>query len=449
MNTNSCKYHPLETANYFCEHCQINLCNTCTNEDPITQNNNAQRQCLFCDSALDELEHTSDIEPFWQNLKAVYLYPISISGITIMTIIALITAMAQNSLIALLLSPLLLLYYCNLCLEKTAHGKMTPPDFDEFFEINSTSFIGIFIVVILITIFVSMLASFFGEILAGIVLLFFIIAFPASIMTVAIDKNLSNAINPVELISIVKSTGKSYLMMCVFSLIMASSLALTEGMFISESPSFMTFFITSLISCYYTVIIFHIMGYIVYQNRRNLNFSIKDKKSETQIRSPKKRQQDHIETYIKAGYFAKAGQLSLKSIEEKDASLWELKRCFTLMLIRRDEKKVSEFLNTFFDQLYNKNQLDLMAESYIKATKRLPDYRPKNHTVWLSIGQTLLDIGHYKTSVSLLKNFHKISKDKSHISQSYDLLSQGLSKIPGYEKKAVQFKKIADAINSE
>ena len=448
MSLTRCKYHPIDTANYYCEQCESSFCDTCADETPLKQNINADRRCLFCKTSLTELEHTSDMPPFWHNLKSIYLYPLSVSGIVMMTAIAFIAAMGQSSLIALLISPLLLLYYSNVCLDKTAHGEMETPDFDEIFDINLSSFIGFFAVVILISIIVGVIGKLFGATLGAIALLFFIIAFPASIMTIAIDKSLTSAVDPVKLASIVKATGKSYLLMCVFSLIMTSSVALITEFFVSESESFIAYFMTSLISCYYTVLIFHIMGYIVYQNRRNLDFSIKDKKSEVFIRADKKRDQDNIETFIKAGYFLQASKLALISLEDKDASLWDWKRCFTLMLIRRDTEKLKEFLNAFFEQLYEKKQFDMMSESYIKTIKRLPDFKPVNPAVWLSVGQSLLDIGHYKTCVSLLNGFDKCCQDKSMVCEVYELMSQGLSKISGYEKKALQFKKMAETLKA-
>ena len=84
-----------------------------------------------------------------------------------------------------------------------------------------------------------------------------------------------------------------------------------------------------------------------------------------------------------------------------------------------------------------------MADAYLKCRKRVKTYQPKNHFIWLKIAQGLIEIGHYKTAISLLNGFHKSCKDKALIITGYELLDLSFSKLPGYEKHAAQNKKLA------
>ena len=84
-----------------------------------------------------------------------------------------------------------------------------------------------------------------------------------------------------------------------------------------------------------------------------------------------------------------------------------------------------------------------MADTYLKSRKRVKTYQPKSHLVWLKIAQGLIEIGHYKTAISLLNGFHKSCKDKTLAITGYELLDLSFSNLPGYEKHAAQNKKLA------
>ena len=448
MEKTMCKYHPLDRADFFCESCQTDFCQTCTDDSALLNDINGDHLCVLCNSSLTKIKHSDDTPPFWRRLKSIYLYPLSPESIAVMVVVGLLIAFVPRFLILKLVCFLSLIHYCSICLEQTARGKLTPPDFDDFLNIKFSTLLGTAAFLFLILFIVRFVFISIGESAALITVFLFMFMFPAMIMSIAIEKNIINAINPTNLLGIIKHTGSSYFLMCLFSVIMFSSLGLITTFLIPENPSSTDIFLTLIVSCYYSLIVFHIMGYIVYQNRYKLNFEVKEKKNTTQARKPYKRLEDNIQTLTKAGYFKHAADLSAEQLRTNtESSLWEWNRCFTLTLIRRDEKKITKFLDAYFNTLYEKEQYDLMAESYVKAIKRLPSYKLKNHKIRLSLGKSLMEIGRYKTAVSLLNNFHKESKDKTQIISAYQIMAECLSRVPGYENKANQYKKMAGLLN--
>ena len=450
MDSFNCKYHPLTTANFYCPQCEFNVCNTCSDENDLRTNYSDSLLCVLCQSPLEQLEHATDIEPFWHNLKAIYLYPLTKASIVMSLLASVVASMTNSFFLFSLFAVLIITYYSFLCLEKTANGELQAADFDDIFDINasSRSAAGLFGVLICIYTIVSISSKLFGSGFATLVYIFFSFSFPASVISLAIDKKVFRAIDPLNLLSIIATTGKSYLIMIVFLFIMTSSQSLINSYLFSESLSSVAIFINFLVICYYTTIMFHIMGHIVYQNRHTIAFSIDDKKLDFEIREPKKQQQDNIETLIKAGYYGKAASLSVSSLDKTNSSLWSWKQSFNLVLLSREDKKVSDFFNTYFDTLYEKNEYDLLADSYLNAKKRLPTFRPKNHNVWLSTAQSLMEIGHYKKAASLISDFDKNCQDRPLIIDAYQLISDCLNKIPGYENKAQQYGKMAMALKA-
>ena len=450
MDSVNCKYHPLSTANFYCLQCELNFCNTCSNENDLRSNHSGLLQCVLCESPLEQLEHASDIEPFWHNLKSIYFYPLTKASIVISLLASALAAMTGIFFLFLLFAILLITYFSFLCLEKTASGNLNAANFDDIFDINtsSQSATGLFGVLICMFIIISISAKIFGPGFATLIYIFFIFSFPASVISLAIDKKVFRAINPLNLLSIIMTTGKSYLIMIVFLFIMMSSQGLINSYLFAESLSAFAIFINFLVVCYYTIIMFHIMGHIVYQNRHTIAFAIDDKELDFDIRDQKKQRQDNIETLVKAGHYGKAAGMCVSSLDKKNSSLWDWKQAFTLVLLSREDKKVSGFINYYFETLYEKNEFDLLADSYLSASRRLPKFKPDNHKVWLTTAKSLMEIGHYKKAVSMVSNFDKSCKDRPLVIEVYQLISDCLTKIPGYENKAIQYSKMAQSLKA-
>ena len=437
-----CKYHPLETAHFHCEYCQSDFCNSCSDESPLNHDVNASLACVLCSNPLTEFDMSPDIEPFWRNLNGVYQYPLTTPGIITLLLVSLISSIAPNSLLLHFFSLILLIHYASACLNKTANGVMKPPIIDDLMSTDISALFKIYFVIFLMILITVIVSGVLAE-LAYLVMIFFIIAFPASIIILSIDEKFSNAINPKLLLTVITTTGASYVLMCLFSLIMFSSIALIEEFILSNHPTFINYFLTEFISSYYIIIIFHLLGYIVYQHHHELNFSASHVEREVIPRSDNKRQQDHLELLIKAGHFLQAAEKSSIALKNKNATLPEWNRCFELNLISKKETALIDFLNHYFEKLNESKQDSLMADAYLKCRKRVKTYQPKNHLIWLKIAQGLIEIGHYKTAISLLNGFHKSCKDKALIITGYELLDLSFSKLPGYEKHAAQNKKLA------
>ena len=438
----NCKYHPLKTAHFHCEYCESDFCNSCSDESPLSHDVTASLACVLCSNPLTELNTSPNIEPFWRNLKGMYQYPLTTPGIITLLLVSLISSIAPNSLLLHFLSLILLIHYASACLNKTANGVMQPPIMDDLVTADISALFKIYFVIFLMILITFIVSGVLAE-LGYLVMIFFIIAFPASIIILSIDEKFSNAINPKLLLKVITTTGASYVLMCLFSLIMFSSIALIEEFILSSHPTFINYFLTEFISSYYIIIIFHLLGYIVYQHHNELNFSASNVERDIITRSDSKRQQDHLELLIKAGHFFKAAEKSSAALKNNNATLSEWNRCFELSLISKKETALIEFLNRYFEKLSESKQDNLMADTYLKSRKRVKTYQPKSHLVWLKIAQGLIEIGHYKTAISLLNGFHKSCKDKTLAITGYELLDLSFSNLPGYEKHAAQNKKLA------
>ncbi len=59
----TCQYHPLEPATYFCSDCESSCCDYCVDDSSY----NPVARCFQCNRTLDSLG-PGNIEPFWRFL---------------------------------------------------------------------------------------------------------------------------------------------------------------------------------------------------------------------------------------------------------------------------------------------------------------------------------------------------------------------------------------------
>jgi len=284
-----CRYHPESPSRWHCPDCDIHFCSRC-----IQPNDSNQAFCPVCDLLLQKHEFTAIIPPFWKRLPAAFLYPLNLASLMFLAIISLVSLLQLvplGGIIVAILLPFMIMKYAFQVLQHTAVGHMSPP-------LGSTSMSGqdfalpvkSYLLIILLSALVG-LSSFLG--LFGIIIsvVLFTLLFPVMIMILGVQQQFFQALNPKEIIEMIQTIGASYfgLVGMLFLLISASSsLFYMFGEFIPLGNKLVLFVIANFVSSYYTVLMFHLMGYVIYQFHEDLGikseveFEVGGKKKKTQ-----------------------------------------------------------------------------------------------------------------------------------------------------------------------
>ena len=442
-----CTFHPLKEAKHQCVKCHKDFCLVCSNELDESQQGRfaSSYYCFICDSKLDSLEDESNVPPFWRNLNQIYRYPSSIAAILVIIVTSAISAITSFSIFSII-PTVIIMHYCFACLRTSAKGDMQAPDFENCFEGSISPFFYLLIIFFIGSSFIGLVSFLLGTgfgIIAG---LFCLLALPASVITLSIEERLFPALNPGRIAAVISVMGSSYFFAFLFIIMMFSSVGAVSYL-IGYTSSALNLFFLSAVSNYYNIVIFHILGYLVYQNASKLGVDSKKVDSDKQVRSHEQRLNANIEALIMAGDYAKAIELTSKQIKSGEASLLQWQRCLRLLLAGGSDKNIEAFAERYFAKLESDQQTQSMADDYIAIKKRLKKFDPKNFEHKLSIAQSLMEIGRYKYVVLLLQNFLQTSKDKEQINASVKLLGESYSKLPGQEKRAAFYQQQARMFN--
>ena len=452
----ACHYHPLLGAEYYCDDCDTHLCSSCCDESPLKDDASRKQQCFVCGAPVDLLDAGDEVEPFWRRLPEIYKYPLSVSGSIVILLTAIVSTLFANLSLLSLLPLAAITLYGFACLRETALGSLVSPSVEKSFQGSLNPIIYVLIISVLSSISINFIAHYFGPGFGILAAGFFVVTLPAAIMLVAITEKLAPALNPQGWASIVKTTGTSYFVMLLFLVIMSSSGALLASLFRSSSVSFFSVLVQQLIQYYFIIVGYHLLGYLVYQNHRELGFkAITQERDQDhhQIRSEAKRSEAQLEILIKTGSYNEAKSLALKQLtinpSPETSTAWHWDRCFRLMHAGRSKKRLLEFFPSYLVKLDEDDRHSEMADAYLLTKKKAPKLEIKSPELRLQVAQSLFDIGRFKTTVNILNGFHRDTKNPYLVKTALSLISDSYLEIPGMEENEQAYRKMLDLITSK
>ncbi|MCG8473477.1 MAG: DUF4013 domain-containing protein, partial [Desulfobacterales bacterium] len=279
--TSYCIHHPQKPSHWHCPLCKGEFCDTCAQKK--TQNGLAVTRtialCPRCNREMEWVGNINAITPFWKRLPRFFLYPFKVSVILFVVFLACLSSLlAKPTLTSGLLqftSYALLVRYAYLVLRTTASGNLEPPDVGGF-PLKSGIII-IFkqgVLFFLMGLIAAGSAALLGPSSLIFVFLIFALFFPAMMILLVSSNRVLHAINPVAFVRLALSMGKGYLGMFALLTILWGAPALVMK-YLAPIMSFRTLqFSTFVISGYYMLVSYHLMGYVTLQYHRKIGYEI-------------------------------------------------------------------------------------------------------------------------------------------------------------------------------
>jgi len=221
-------------------------------------------------------EISVSIPPFWKRMPAAFIYPLkpaSLMFLGVMSLASLLELIPLGGFLAALLLPLILMKYSFEVMQYTAVGHLEPPMGStsmaaQDFELPIKSILHVVVLGIIVSL--SAMLGVFGIVVSLVALS---LLYPAITMVLGVTRSFFRALNPVELVEMIRMIGPSYLgLVGVLFLLYGSSGALLQfiGPAIIPNNILAIMVIFTFISSYYMIVMFHIMGYVIFQFHEEL-----------------------------------------------------------------------------------------------------------------------------------------------------------------------------------
>ena len=412
----TCHFHPTRPAHWFCPFCKIGLCPDCViqrEKGGYTKGEHIHL-CQKCNRITEWIGAETLIEPFWKHLPGFFAYPfrlqplILILALSIIGLFGLILIESGGFLLGILLLlavVLALLKYSYEVLNETARGNLNPPAISaKTISENLSPVVKQLVLIVIITIIVGMVTNTAGAILGHVAFLFFKLFFYAMLILLVTTESLLHALNPLLFVRLAFRIGWGYLVMYFFLFLLGDApyyLLSAIAQVMPENYRFFAF-IFALSFCYYTIIAYHLMGYVLLQYHQEIGYKIDyEDFSNTSGSIPSLPQPEdpnavilkQINPLIQEGKLDEAiAFIKQQTAETGISDLTLSERYFNLLKVTKRKDELLQYAVTHLRLLVEGHQINKAHRLYVQCVKHSPNFKPEA-TALFKIGNWLSETG--------------------------------------------------------
>lgn len=456
MTAVTCKYHSETPARWHCDSCHISYCPACVKEQP----HNREADCPVCKQTLRDLGAGNLIVPFWLRLRSFFIYPAYPAPLVLMIILTLLVslirlvpgwhhyfevlfwAVPRN---ALLLLPIVVIFlkYCQSVLIDTAHGHLHPSSLssDKLFEngLIVVKLLGLFAAFYFLRWTGLDLFEMPGFYLASIITA---LATPAAIMVLAMEDSLLHALNPATLYSIMARIGMPYFIMFVLFYLLTIAQNTMLGILSQYIDPSLSVAVYSFTTMYFYLIMFNMMGYVLYQYHEELGFSVdvhahehQRSSSEETATSPELRA---IEILVHEGKYQDAARQLQVQIRNNPSDIEARERILKLARMIDDTTLHSQQAADYISYLFDENKVGQAASVFAQSVEHDRDFRPAKPAQRVELARYLRQSNQGKLAMAVLNNLHRDFPTFDGVPDAYLIVAQLLAEKFNDDERAIQ-----------
>lgn len=355
------------------------------------------------------------IQPYWQRFGSFFLYPLSMEPLLLCVAMGILTGLSElfftpADLFIKLVLLVVVLRYGYKVLERTARGQLDDPlDSIDHSDAGKNRPYKQF-VVIATGLALAGYAAYLGGPHLGILLLFLLaMVLPANTMLLALTDDLGESISPPHLWHLMSRIGTPYLGLCACLLLLTSSSDAFLGLLAPVLPSAIIDVVAGFSGTYFTIVMFRLMGYALYQYHEVLGFSVDvdfSAQSEAIATDPGKRLAKEMTALLLAGQTADAIALLRNEVNDQpDDPTANLRLHRLLIAAPGEEAAMLTHATSWLPKLLQQGKSHQASEILEAIWQQQPDYRPPLPTHYLPLAQALFERRRYENAVRLIKGF--------------------------------------------
>jgi hypothetical protein len=447
--TNFCDYHPKEKAYWDCPKCEVFLCNRCVSKRTIDQYGKKKdfHYCPKCDEQVERAFFEDTVVPFWLRLPRFFLYPFHLWPLVLAFILAVAEALIPDrSLIGIALNFAMwgvLLKYSHASLKNTANGKInTPPPLN--FSTIASEFQMVFKQVF---IFVAIgfasykVFSIFGPVIGLLFVAFALLSIPSMIIVLVATNSFIAAINPVLFVTMAWRIGWGYLLMYVFLILLGAAPGALGAYVLAYLPKGIQPFLFSLAGSFYTIVSYHLMGYVIYQYHEEIGYSVdiveddSDTKTEDLSEDPEQDLLKRVSMLIKDGKHDEAIDTIREETKGHMTNQELADRYFMLLKVKKMTAGLLEHGKNYLEILAGKNHRAKLCEVYLELIQ-YPEFKIASPAL-IKVAGSLSEAGNHKGAVDAYNRFIKGNPSSPLAPKAYFLGAKIINEKLGNPAKAV------------
>jgi tetratricopeptide (TPR) repeat protein len=451
--SNTCDYHPIRPASWECPECGSVYCSGCVEKRIVSTygKSNVYYFCSKCNVQTERISSANAIEPFGKRLHKFFAYPFHLRPLLLMVIvsIAMILFSAPGFINALIRFALwgVILKYSFASLKNTAMGKMNPPKVN--METISSEFDLVFkqiAIYAIIGLIFYKLAQGWGIVLIIPFSIVALLSLPAMMIVLVCTNSFLHAINPLVFMKMAWRIGWGYLLMYLFLGLLGGGPAIIAKFVILHLPVQLQGFSIAIVEGYYTIVAYHLMGYVIFQYHDEIGYEVEFEEEEALSESSPSEKQvrnsllNRVDILVKDGNIDHAIALIKNETGDDISDLNLAERYYNLLRLREKTPEMLKHAKAYLDLLAKDGAKEILCEVYSECLSKRPDFAASQLAAF-KIAGCLIDSGNLKGAVGVYQGFIKTNPNNPLVPKAYFLAANVINEHLKNPKKAVEILK--------
>lgn len=428
MDKTLCRYHPVQPATWQCSPCQRSYGDCCIPLNADTPDD--APRCPLCAGHLHFLGAANSAQPFWERIPRFFTYALQGGPLAFAGVLALASLFMPRSIILWIILFSVATKYFHSVIESSSQADKEAPSLVSAFTGEGFSLFFKQLAVFLIAFAALWLAADFNsEALYWAVNIGILLAMPASIIRLALDKELGAALSPEQVGQVIGAMGWRYLILCAFLFILWQSPGWVTYMLSSGLPRVVLMPIAAFLFAYFGVVMCAMMGYAVFQYQGPLGYVIADESGQASYPATeflRRRALAEAEIRLKEGQSAQALEILTQALERDGNDLKLNERFHQLLYGLNARERCLRHLAHYLPLAVRLNPA-LGAQALLNARQFKGDYLPDDALVCERLADALLQRHKTREGLSLLRNLHQRFPDYPHVPRAYLLAARGFA----------------------
>lgn len=349
-----CDYHPSKLSHWLCPFCHKSFCPECISVRAAGYTGKERKYfCPSCNREAQWIGAANTLVPFWERIHKFFAYPLYPQPLILMSVLAFLAVFfsAEGLIFSIIRFFIwgVMLKYAFAALRRSARGDLRPPQIDS--KILASDFDLVYKQIWMFAI--CFLALFYGGLYLGpffsvLMMVAFVLLLPVMIIVLVSSEQLANALNPMLFIPLAIRIGPGYLVMFVFLGILFFAPYYLGGYIVSFMPEFSQAFLFNLAENYYTLISYHLMGYVLLQYHQEIGYEVDyEDFADPDADVPAENIDPSVKALADVGILVKEGRHdeAVKHMEEltRGAGFTDVQlsdRYYTLLKLKKDTEKL-------------------------------------------------------------------------------------------------------------
>lgn len=431
-----CSYKPMEPATWHCAECGHDFCDAYA----LESERGDEHRCCDCQAQLESLGSAFTAEPFWERLAETFRYPLTIPVMALIIVLALLSGLLFFipivGVVAGLISAGILTKYSFQCLEETATGRMTPPELSEAFSGGLIIILKMIGLLILVGIAGGASYEYLGAGITGFLGALVVLSIPAFLINYAMTDSILASASPLNIFRVVTAIGFPYGILIGLLLLMTSSVNVLSYLVIS-GWEWSSLVLQSVISNFYMIVTFHLLGYVVFQYQEKLGFYARVQvDGATAIRPAIDRSRVQISAAVKSGQYDKALTIFQKNLDQYNQGTALYDEYFDFLIATANKEVLDSFASDYLDYKQSLGQDVQLKRIHKQTLSLLPDFMPADHNMRFTLARDYAKYGEFPMAVRLINGMHKETEDKALLIKAYGLMQECLDALGRHDMSA-------------